>query len=58
MSVCFLGVLDQVSCHPFTEELTKTFAVVSFAFLLSIAVRGDFEKQHFLAKIPFLWFTV
>lgn len=53
-----LGVLDQVICHPFPEELNQNFWDGSFAFLLSVVVRGDFEKQYFLAKISFLWVAV
>lgn len=52
MSVCFLGVLDQVSCHLFIEELTKTFVIVPLLFSYPLLLEVTLKK-HFLAKISF-----
>lgn len=51
-SFCLLGIIDQLSCHPFTEELTKTFGMVPSLYsclsLLEVVSKGSIFLQRYL----------
>ena len=53
LSFCFLGIIDQLGWHPFTEELTKTFGMVpslySYLLLLEVVSKSSSFLQRYLS---------